>query len=88
MTGQRLPDGYHGQPPVGSYWRDEGVDWTCCTPNGRIGSLRGHEVTEHEDGTITVMPSILVYARPMHGDPVARPGFHGFLERGVWRECR
>lgn len=41
------------------------------------GSLAdGHEVTEHEDGTISVYPSILCRAC----------GWHGYLERGVWRE--
>jgi hypothetical protein len=33
------------------------------------------EITEHEDGTITVRPSI---ADPEPG------GWHGFLSRGVW----
>jgi hypothetical protein len=86
VTGQRLPDGFSGAPPPGAYWR-EGEWWMCCTPNGRIGSLANHQVTEHEDGTITVSPSILVYPRPRHGDPDERSGWHGFLERGVWREC-
>lgn len=39
------------------------------------GALRTHTVTEHEDGTITVSPSIFD----------APDGWHGFLERGVWR---
>lgn len=38
-------------------------------------------VTEHEDGTITVSPSIHMYANNQH------PEWHGFLEAGVWREC-
>jgi hypothetical protein len=37
--------------------------------------------TEHEDGTITVSPSILV-SNPQQGEL-----FHGHLERGVWRAC-
>jgi hypothetical protein len=40
-------------------------------------------VTEHEDGTITVKPSIGL------GRAGAPGGFarHGFLTRGEWREC-
>jgi hypothetical protein len=41
----------------------------------------GHTFTVHEDGTLTVSPSILV--RPYHDSP----GWHGYLEHGVWREC-
>ena len=51
--------------------------WMCCTPNGMLGNLSKHEVTEHEDGTITVSPSILV---------TGEKSWHGYLERGVWRE--
>ena len=43
------------------------------------GRLSAHTVIEHEDGTITVSPSILVYGH--HGRQ-----WHGYLERGVWRE--
>lgn len=54
--------------------------WYCCTPNDHYGCLAGHDVTEHEDGTITVSPSILVdYPQ---GDAL----WHGYLERGIWRE--
>lgn len=40
-----------------------------------------HSIVEHEDGTITVSPSILS-TRP-DGTEV----YHGFLEAGVWRSC-
>jgi hypothetical protein len=56
--------------------------WQVCAPDGSNGSLnpRIHAVTEHEDGTITVSPSIDFSQR--------RPGaYHGFLVRGVWRGC-
>ncbi len=52
--------------------------WYVRDPNGRIGALVTHQVTEHDDGTITVQPSIL------DGMP---GGWHGWLERGVWREA-
>ena len=42
-----LEPGAYGKHPVSG-------DWMACTPNGHLGNLKGHEVTEHEDGTITV----------------------------------
>lgn len=79
---------------------DEPIGWYICDPLGRVGLIgrrRIHlepldgdpetlipvvqpptvepwRIVEHEDGTITVTPSIM--------DP---GGWHGFLERGVWR---
>lgn len=47
-------------------------------PKGACADLSRHEVIEHEDGTITVSPSILVTGGGQ---------WHGFLERGIWREC-
>lgn len=55
--------------------------WHGLTPNGLLSGLRNHKVVEHEDGTITVSPSILT---SMGSDG---PSWHGYLERGVWREC-
>lgn len=82
MNGQRLPDGtdWSSTMPNGAYWKDERGVWMCTTPNGKFGSLAKHHVVEHDDQTITVTPSILV------DDGRAR-AWHGFLERGVWREC-
>lgn len=66
----------------GSYWKSADGTWYCHPPGdkGYSGNLRQHDVTEHEDGTITVSPSILI-TNPQKGK------WHGFLERGVWREC-
>ena len=65
----------------GDYAKDEATGWWFFyTPNGLPGTLRDHGVQEHEDGTITVSPSILVRGPGLDG-------WHGFLERGVWREC-
>lgn len=65
----------------GAYGSANGKDWFCTTPNGLLGNISAHKVEEHEDGTITVSPSILVTA--------GRSGqeWHGFLVRGVWRSC-
>lgn len=87
MQGQRLQDGsdWSLSVPNGAYWRschDSG--WDAVTPNGLLANLRSHEVIEHEDGTITVSPSIEVNrgrANPNVGY------FHGYLKHGVWETC-
>ena len=90
MIGRRLQDNLTeweagGGPVPGDYWKTVN-GWMCCTPNGHFGNLSRHQVTEHEDGTITVSPSILVSTTsPNKGNSVEL--WHGFLERGVWRSC-
>lgn len=68
----------------GDYGRDADGVWYCRPPwqhaSGCLGNgTDHHKVVEHEDGTITVSPSILVIQPPIGQ-------WHGFLERGVWRE--
>lgn len=75
-----LPD----DPEPGDYWRmlkDGVATWygIAPAPGMPLANLTAHSVTEHEDGTITVSPSILITGH--HGRE-----WHGFLERGVWRE--
>jgi len=66
----------------GDYGKDKSGMWVCMVPNGLCGNLSAHRVTEHEDGTITVSPSILVSTmRSSDGS------WHGFLEKGIWRSC-
>jgi len=65
--------------PIHTWWPGK-VWWVACSPNGIPGNLINHEVIEHEDGTISVKPSILINAD--------RPNkWHGYLEHGIWREC-
>jgi hypothetical protein len=71
------PGEYGKLTPAGS---TDGV-WYARTPNGHFGCLRAHDVTEHEDGTITVSPSILVTGSAC-GRGVEL--YHGWLQRGVW----
>lgn len=47
------------------------------------GWLGNHQITEHDDGTITVSPSILIQST-WASEPVQ---WHGWLEHGVWREA-
>lgn len=73
------PDGVDG-----GYCKLPNGEWRLRTPNGHYGDPSNHEITEHEDGTITVSPSILI-SRPVNG--VMQEQYHGYLERGVWRSC-
>jgi hypothetical protein len=77
MIGKRI---YTDKFSIGDYGKIDGI-WHACTPSGSLGNLGGHTITEHEDGTITVSPSILVT------DGETKKQWHGYLERGVWREC-
>jgi hypothetical protein len=68
----------------GDYGQDADGLWYCRAPRGDfLGCLgdgvRHHKVIEHDDGTITVSPSILVSNHT--------GSWHGFLEHGIWREC-
>jgi hypothetical protein len=60
--------------------RQEGevAHWWLVSPVMDSGRLSPHHtVTEHEDGTITVDPSVCF-------DGPGKSGFHGFLKAGVW----
>lgn len=91
MNGTRVADaqpsdsGYALLRP-GEYQKLPDGSWRGCTPNNEACNLAAHKVTEHEDGTITVAPSILIRLLPGDGSaPVEL--WHGWLERGVWRKC-
>lgn len=85
MQGRRaFPENGFLRMDKGDYGKYPDGDWWCCTPNGHMGNLKGHDVVEHEDGTITVSPLILVEEDDESGNPVEV--WHGYLERGVWRE--
>ena len=81
FNGRRLPDGGRPWFAAGDYWKDDNGLWWCRAPVGYVSELENHEVIEHEDGTITVSPSIVV----TNGDGYEL--WHGYLECGVWREC-
>lgn len=87
MIAKRHPDGtdWSSDWQPGDYSKMP-YGWICCTPNGEIGTLRNHTVVEHEDGTITVSPSILIHGHDfLDGEEKkTSPGWHGYLEKGVW----
>lgn len=66
----------------GSYSKRGEIWWAHCPAEGApIANLSKHTVTEHQDGTITVSPSILVkYGAGLN------QSWHGFLEAGKWKQ--
>jgi hypothetical protein len=75
--GQILNEGEYSKAPSGI--------WFCCTPGNHMGNLGAHKIIEHEDGTITVSPSILISSTDHKG--TRHELWHGFLEKGIWRQC-
>lgn len=83
------PDGYlRGLVQPGDYGRvnltleevygfERQLWWQVVAPDGSACSLNPavHTVTEHEDGAITVHPSIVTST------------WHGWLKHGVWHPC-
>ncbi len=88
MTGRRLPDNTDLMKMVaGDYakvtdWPNPGDKpfFVGRAPTGEGGTFARtqHTFVEHDDGAITVTPSIW-FNMPK--------GWHGFLERGVWRQA-
>lgn len=80
MIGKRVHPNDDGQLLLaeGEYGKSGDGVWFARPPGNHMGNLSGHTVTEHEDGTITVAPSILI--------DDGRSQWHGYLERGVWRK--
>lgn len=80
----------------GDYWHDPRHGWYAACPMPRddegmiacLAWLKNHTVTEHEDGTITVSPSIFCgggYPPSVPTEWAAKHTWHGWLERGEWR---
>lgn len=64
--------------PDGGWARIDGT-WYVRPPGTRMAaSIAAHTVTEHDDGTITVHPSV-EYSTGDRGDY-----WHGWLRAGVW----
>lgn len=64
------------------YWKASDR-WMLYFPRCGVGDLSLHTVTEHEDGTITVTPSILTKGH----DNGKQTTVHGYLTKGVWNPC-
>jgi len=85
MQGRRLPPEARDFAAGDYQQMADGRGWNIRPPRGHLGWLSTdpghHTVVEHEDGTITAAPSIL-HTSARDGSVI----WHGFLERGVWRE--
>lgn len=82
ISGKRVeliqqPGGFQLLNP-GEYGKWKDGTWYGCAPDGSGCNLCGHAVTEHEDGTIAVSPSIGIGTSPNYD-------WHGYLEHGIWR---
>lgn len=64
------------------YYKAEDI-WWLYLPGCGLGNLKNHTVEEHEDGTISVTPSILVTGH-REGQKTT---VHGYLTRGEWRDA-
>lgn len=63
----------------GEYLLNKDGTWYAETPSGHLAWLKNHQVIGHEDGTISVTPSILVTNH--------LGSWHGYLTQGIWKEC-
>ena len=86
LPAKRLDEWPVGIPPHGAVYRNEWAPsqdgeaghWWVVSPVLDVARLSSEfTVTEHEDGTISVYPS-LVFEKP------GQSGFHGYLNRSVW----
>lgn len=82
MQGRHVADNTDArQAKPGDYWWN---DWTgkrelwFRDPHGDAGRVTTHTVEEHDDGTVSVAPSIA----PKPGED----GYHGLLTQGVWSD--
>jgi hypothetical protein len=81
VKGERVDIASLTELTLGQYARHKGT-WYACCPNGLIANLGRHTVTPHEDGSITVSPSILCTGANDSGDI----RWHGMLEKGIWKD--
>jgi hypothetical protein len=86
MVGKRLPDVQNSESfttlQSGEYIHLLGADiWIMCSPRGDLGTIndKSWSIETHEDGSITVSPSIWFDRQ--------NNGWHGYLKKGIWEEC-
>ncbi|KKM92252.1 hypothetical protein LCGC14_1220330 [marine sediment metagenome] len=80
MIGKRIYPNDNGDLFLsqGDYGQQINGEWFARPPNCHTGSLKNHEVTEHDDGTITVNPSIFICDDE-------NELYHGYLKHGEWK---
>ena len=93
IKARRMADVEEGDLPTDlddtqiSYWKSVNDDgslgcWWIYLPRAGAGCLSRHTITEHNDRTISVSPSIGL--RKAAGHRFQR---HGFLQQGEWHPC-
>ena len=65
------------------FWKHPEHGWYFYMPVCGVCSIAKHSITEHDDGTITASPSILVTTKNFEEEFQV----HGYLEKGKWRDC-
>lgn len=81
--GRRIAGEVHAYELTNLEYGRRGPNWYGVTPNGLLCTLTKHTVIEHEDGTISVSPSIAAEGGTIDGRSAY---WHGFLTRGAWSE--
>ena len=75
----------------GDYGMDKHGKWYVRPPGQHAGGIGDHEVEEHEDGTITVSPSIVLHEPTgefdASGNPILKEIWHGHLIEGIFKSC-
>lgn len=85
LVGRRVPGFDWHEWMAGDYgYSIEDNAWIGITPNGHPANLGSHQVTELDNGTITVSPSIKVSTSRRDKDVEL---WHGYLELGIWRKA-
>lgn len=85
-AGRRVYVNEQGELPLaeGDYGFHPVSGWQCRPFGFHAAGIGKHEVVEHEDGTITVSPSILLTDFDERGNEIQ---WHGYLERGTYRKA-
>lgn len=81
-----------GERPVGSFWQEDNGDVFAIIPTGMrnaielpiIANMSKHDIVFHDNGNITVSPSILVKTKDEFGNDYE---FHGYLRNSIWSHC-
>lgn len=84
MIGKRVDKEPHLLLPGEYTFWERGGGWYACTPCGNLANLTGHKASVETDGSLTISPSIMVWAN-RNGGKIEL--FHGWLEKGVWRDA-
>jgi hypothetical protein len=78
------PNIWNENEPEVCYGQDKDGVWWIYLPNCGWGMIPTHRPEIHEDGTVSFLPSIVMWGHDSNGTPTTS---HGFLTKGEWEEC-